>query len=144
MLVSKIDHCAVYVSDLGRSVTYYEELLGVRASYVGDTGGLIPGAFIVVGDTILALLTDTRTATEAYPWPQHLAFAVEDVDAVYADLVARGYRPVAPPENLPTGFVLGQRSIDLMDPDGVDIEFVQRTPCDAAFWERVAQPQTAP
>ncbi len=57
---------------------------------------------------------------------QHFAFAVESADAMYADLVARGYAPAFAPEDLPEGYIAGQRYFDLHDPDGVRIEFVQR------------------
>jgi catechol 2,3-dioxygenase-like lactoylglutathione lyase family enzyme len=79
-----------------------------------------------VGDTILAML---RTAdADRDLREKHFAFAVDDVDAVYADLVSRGHPPLSPPEDLPKGCIAGQRSCDIFDPDGVRIEFVQRAP----------------
>ena len=92
MIVSRIDHTAVYVSGLERSIAWYEGALGLKHAYFGDTGNGVPGAFFDVGDTILAMLgteDPTRNLAE-----QHFAFAVESADATYADLVARGYAPV--------------------------------------------------
>src|SRR6266542_1823592 len=56
MLVRRIDHTAVYVSDLDKSIEWYETVFGLSHAYRGDTGGGEPGAFFDVGDTILAML----------------------------------------------------------------------------------------
>ncbi|HEY2594599.1 MAG TPA: VOC family protein, partial [Chloroflexota bacterium] len=102
----------------------YEQVLGLTCAYQGDTGNNIPGAFFDVGDTILAMLQTAEP--ERSLAEQHFAFAVDSADAVYADLVARGHAPVSTPEDLPRGYIQGQRSFDILDPDGVRIEFVQR------------------
>jgi catechol 2,3-dioxygenase-like lactoylglutathione lyase family enzyme len=122
-LVRKIDHCAIYVRDAGKAAAFYERLLEIPAAYQGDTGMGVLGAFFIYGDTILALL-------EVEPGEalgrQHVAFAVDDADATYDAMTARGFMPEGPPEDLPVGFIQGQRSFNLKDPDGALLEFVAR------------------
>ncbi|HEV7666769.1 MAG TPA: VOC family protein [Chloroflexota bacterium] len=124
MLVRRIDHTAVFVRDLDVSIAWYEDVLGLTCAYHGDTGNNIPGAFFDVGDTILAMLLTADPSRDLSE--QHFAFAVDDADAAYGDLVGRGHAPVSAPEDLPGGYITGQRSFDILDPDGVRIEFVQR------------------
>ncbi len=124
MIVSRIDHTAIYVSDLDNSIAWYEAAIGLKCAYHGDTGGGEPGAFFDVGDTILAMLITKDPARDLAE--QHFAFAVENADAVHANLVARGYMPVEEPVDLPDGYIAGQRYFDILDPDGVRIEFVER------------------
>jgi lactoylglutathione lyase len=124
MHVRRIDHTAVYVKDLDRSIAWYEEALGLKHAYKGDTGGGEPGAFFDVGDTILAMLLTHDLSRDL--GEQHFAFAVESADAAYEDFLARGYQPEFAPVDLPDGYIAGQRYFDILDPDGVRIELVER------------------
>ncbi len=124
MIVRRIDHTAVYVSDLERSIDWYSRAFGLTCAYSGDTGGGVLGAFFDVGDTILALLLATNPTRDLSE--QHFAFAVDSVDAAYADLRARGYSFALDPIDLPEGYIAGQRYCDILDPDGVRVELVQR------------------
>jgi lactoylglutathione lyase len=53
----------------------------------------------------------------------HIAFAVDDLGAAYADVVAAGARPVMPPRPAPEP---GVRMAFVADPEGNLLEFVQR------------------
>jgi lactoylglutathione lyase len=126
-MITRIDHAAIYVSDLERSARWYRDALEVPLAFLGDLGDGEMAAFLDVGDTILALFQNrdpSRNLAE-----QHVAFAVLDVDAVWQQLKAKGVLfDWEPPINLPSGYVPGQRYIDFRDPDGVRLELVQRPP----------------
>lgn len=125
--VRKIDHCAVYVHDVDLSVDFYERLLEEEAAYRGDTGMGVQGAFFIYGDTVLAVL---EVPADEVPGRQHVAFAVDDADDCYDQVIAKGFAAEHPPLDLPVGFVKGQRSFDLLDPDGALLEFVARPAID--------------
>jgi len=57
---------------------------------------------------------------------QHFAFAVDDVDAGYAELKARGVPFDFPPILPDAGYLPHQRHTYFRDPDSAFIEFVQR------------------
>src|SRR4030081_3740854 len=101
MLVRRIDHTAVFVRDLDRSIAWYEDVLGLTCAYHGDTGNNIPGAFFDVGDTILAMLLTADPARDLSEWP--FAFVVDSADAANGVRVGGGNAPLGAPEDLPSG-----------------------------------------
>ena len=124
-IVTRIDHVAVYVSDLDRSLAWCSHVLEQPVAYKGDIGGGDFGAFMDIGDTILAFLINHDPARDLSQ--QHFAFAVRNIDKTVAELRDRGVEFDFPePVSLPEGYVAGQRYIDFRDPDGVRIELVQR------------------
>ena len=114
----RLDHAAVYCSDLDRSIEWYGRVLGLELAYNGPVG-----AFFDVGDTILGL-RQSHTRSDALS-EQHLAFAVDDVDATFEQLAVHGVT-VLERGVITEGYIVGQRFFDIAGPDGEDIEFVER------------------
>jgi catechol 2,3-dioxygenase-like lactoylglutathione lyase family enzyme len=114
----RLDHAAIYCSDLDASIEWYARVLGVTLAYNGPVG-----AFFDVGDTILGL----RQAHERLDSlkEQHLAFAVDDLEAAFALITAHSVH-VLEKGVITEGYVVGQRYFDIEGPDGEDIEFVER------------------
>jgi lactoylglutathione lyase len=126
MEIRHIDHVTLFVSDLARSLEFYTGTVGLHLAYEGTLGGGIYGAFLDVGETMINVIED-RSLAGLIPH-QHIAMSVDDVDAVYAQLSRKGLKFDQPePENLPSGYITGQRYIEFRDPDGVRIEIVQRS-----------------
>jgi lactoylglutathione lyase len=123
-MFSKVDYVMVIVSDMGRSVAFYRDILGLRLKFES------PGwSEFETGATTLALHPGTRAAgdaaaTQAGPVAGtcSLGFSVSDVNATYAELRERGARFAMPPtERLNEGIRLAVCT----DPDGLAISFAE-------------------
>lgn len=123
--LSAPDYLILIVEDLDRALGFYVNVLGLR---VGHRSG--DYAQLDTGTTRLALYTRSamaKTLGMALDPPVsnapgfELGFKVSDVDAGFAELIARGAQPVMPP----TDRFWGQRTAYLRDPDGHLIELAQ-------------------
>ena len=57
----------------------------------------------------------------------HLAFDVADADAAIAASQVSGFRPINPPAPIDKGPNTGSRIVYLRDPDGVTIEYIEKS-----------------
>jgi catechol 2,3-dioxygenase-like lactoylglutathione lyase family enzyme len=114
----RLDHAAIYCSDIDASIDWYARVLGLTLAYKGDVG-----AFFDVGDTILGLRQSHERSDALHE--QHLAFAVDDLEVAYEQIMTHDVR-VLEKGVITEGYVLGQHYFDIAGPDGEDIEFVQR------------------
>jgi catechol 2,3-dioxygenase-like lactoylglutathione lyase family enzyme len=101
--------------DMARAVQFYEAL-GFRMSYGGATASFTS---FHVGDGSLNL----ARADDAGPLTGvvRVIFYVDDVDAMYALVLARGFRP----ETSPRDAAWGERYFHLTDPDGHALSFAR-------------------
>jgi len=123
--LSAPDYLILIVEDVDRALGFYVDVLGLRLGHrSGDY------AQLDTGTTRLALYTRSamaKTLGMALDLPVssapgfELGFKVSDVDAAFAELIARGSQPVMPP----TDRFWGQRTAYLRDPDGHLIELAQ-------------------
>jgi methylmalonyl-CoA/ethylmalonyl-CoA epimerase len=101
-LLTAIDHVGVAVPDLDEAVTFYAEKFGLHKVHeeVNEEQG-VREAMLAVGDSgscvqLLAPLgpdsTIARFLERSGPGIQQVAYRVDDVDAVSAELRARGLR----------------------------------------------------
>lgn len=143
--ITKAHHMGLQVADLDRSVAFYRDILGFeivfawnpQAAYIRELVGYpdadihaailrLPGS-----DVFLELMeyrnvertpVDTGTAN---PGTAHIAFYVDDLETLYADLTARGARSVSKPVTPTIGPNEGGRAVYLIDPDGIRVELIQ-------------------
>jgi methylmalonyl-CoA/ethylmalonyl-CoA epimerase len=101
-LFGKIDHVGIAVPDLDAAIAFYRDTFGLVCIHdeVNEEQG-VREAMLAVGDgetriQLLAPLSDTSTIAKfldrSGPGIQQLAYTVEDIDAVSADLRAKGLR----------------------------------------------------
>ena len=108
-----------------------------RAPYIGELVGYpsvdlhgvilrIPGS-----DVFLELLEYRGVDAEpvdsgnANPGTAHIAFAVDDLDTLYAELTAKGVASISAPVTPTIGPNKGGRAVYMIDPDGFRVELIQ-------------------
>ena len=108
MKAAKIDHISIQVSDLARSVAFYENLFGLTVVGEDKPNEIVR---LGVGKTLVSLHHKNPTAVV-----DHFAIGIEKFnrDAVTQTLKARG---VTTEENLDAGF-------HIKDPEGISVQIV--------------------
>ncbi len=143
--ITRPHHVGLQVRDLERSMAFYRDVLGFevvfawnpQAPYVGELVGYpevdLHSAILRPpnSEVFLELLEyrnvertpiDTRTAN---PGTAHTAYFVDDLDALYAELVAKGVDSVSAPVTPTIGPNKGGRAVYMIDPDGIRVELIQ-------------------
>ena len=150
-MIRGIDHLNLVVSDLGRSVRFYTEVLCFRktADVVMEGGwieeiiglrgvrGLVAFVEPPGGGPRIELLQYVTPAGTALPENsrpntpglRHVAFRVHDIQAMAARLRAAGVTLFSDPVRVPGGvvkFAAGDKSLlYFLDPDGVILELAE-------------------
>ena len=127
-MVKGIDNIGMAVTDLARSVAFYENL-GFSKSY--DYEADVKGCTMNAGSAVLFLFqTKLANAQPVQRDPSlaqnptgldHISFVVEDVDAIYNDLKAKGMQF----QGEPADQEWGARLVGLKDPDGNNLYFLK-------------------
>lgn len=116
MQIGELDHYNIITADLERSVTFYEDILGLKNGKRPDFG--IPGAWLYSGDRpVVHLIGVEKNDKSGGGTIDHVAFRAGDFDATRTKFSERGIE--FSEVNIPD-FDLKQ--IFLHDPDGVKIE----------------------
>ncbi|HXY36675.1 MAG TPA: VOC family protein [Planctomycetaceae bacterium] len=122
-MFNQVDYAMVIVSDMGRSVAFYRDTLGLKLKFES------PGwSEFDTGATTLALHSGAP-ASQSGTAPRgpvagtcSLGFSVTDLNSTYAELRKRGANFVMPPTER------GDEGIRLavcVDPDGLGISFAE-------------------
>jgi catechol 2,3-dioxygenase-like lactoylglutathione lyase family enzyme len=150
MTLAEIFHTGLTVSDLDRSVAFYRDVLGLELVSQWDSSQ--PYLRTIVGfpdaDLRIALLRLPTTATgrsghhvelleyrtprgargdarTCNPGNGHIAFLVDDLDAAYAELSAKGVRFKSAPVEISHGRNRGGKAVYFLDPDDITLELIQ-------------------
>jgi lactoylglutathione lyase len=142
-----LNHAAIQVADLDRSIAFYE-LLGLSLEYrarsgvpylqqlVGYPGVTLDYAEMVIpgSDTLFEILEyqgvegtpiDPSTAN---PGTSHVCFLVDELDPLHERLTEQGVEFISPPRHPEIGVNVGGRVVYLKDPDGIRVELLQKPP----------------
>lgn len=139
------DHTGITVSNLERSLAFWQNVLGFelshRAHQVGDLAREITG--VAGAEISIAVLKapghkielleyhappDRKQHVDLRPCNAghvHVALTVDNLDAVLSAIAASGWKAAGKPQTLKTGPNAGKRVVYVRDPDGTTIEFMQ-------------------
>ncbi len=123
--VNGLAHIGVFVSDIERSIAYYEKILGFECyekTDIENPSGVIRLAFIRNGSCIIELVQKPNAIQKSDGPVDHIAMVVDDIDAAMKSLKAKGVvfekdEPVV----LPTLFN-GVKYAFFRGPDGEQLE----------------------
>ena len=146
MSIKLCHHHGFTVSDLERSVEYYSKILGLEVVRISERSNL-PSYDHILGfedvrlqvallkhpttDFLLELyeyINPPSTARELknyFVGSSHVAFEVEDIDAIYDSLCEAGYGAINPPIDIVRDGKKVARAIYALDPDGISVEMFQ-------------------
>lgn len=118
-------HTKLRVSDLDAAIRFYETVFGytIRSRRPGPEDSEI--AFMVLPDQVAELQLCRYPVAEAFDVPErmvHLAYRVEDLNAVLASALAAGATLAKGPYTLPSGSIVAF----IKDLNGYDLELVQK------------------
>lgn len=126
--MAKYVHSMIRVLDEARSVEFYDRCFGLKVAERLDFPDFTL-LYLANGESETELeLTVNKGRTEPYALGDgygHIAFTVDDVDALRARLEAEGLAPRKLVDFAPGGTVIA-RFFFIADPDGYQIEVIQR------------------
>ncbi len=122
----RLDGFGLLVEDMGRMIRFYRDVLGFEIREAEDTSNVYlvkdGTLFLLYGRRDFERMTDRRYEyVKGLNSHFEIALYVDtfaEVDAAYADAVAKGASPVLPPTTEPWG----QRTCYIADPEGNLIE----------------------
>ena len=107
--LAKVGYVMMPVRDLARSLAFYRDALGLAVRFAGDEFAFLDG-----GGVALALRQAANLGEVAAETSVEVVFEVEDIDAAYDSLRARGV-----PFRIAPRLATGDRHVaDFRDPDG--------------------------
>ena len=147
MEIKGIHHTSFTVSNLKRSIDFYQGILGfpivMEKELTGteaETITALPGAHLLIAhlkageyQTIeliqyLAPQGKVLDTTTCNVGSAHICFVVSDIQKAYQELKAKGVRFKSEPIRLSSGKSKGGYAVYFLDPDGITLELFQRPP----------------
>ncbi len=143
-------HFSFTVADIEQSIAFYRDMLGLELVHRQEQANAYTRKFVGYPDAHLKVAqfriagarptrsghllelveyvapkgqkVDTRTLN---PGTAHLAFEVDDIQAEYQRMVARGVRFRSEPVAIEAGINKGGYTVYFLDPDDITLEIIQ-------------------
>src|SRR5689334_12483121 len=113
-MITRISAVTLATHDMAHAVHFYRSL-GFELLYGGEDARFT--SFRAGPNNFLNLIL--QPAGRAWSWWGRAIFYDDDIDGLYARLVAAGFQPEAPPRDAEWG----ERFFHITDPDGHEISF---------------------
>jgi catechol 2,3-dioxygenase-like lactoylglutathione lyase family enzyme len=113
--VERISAVTLKVRDMGSSVRFYRDVLGLRLLYGGEGTSF---SSLCMGDEESAIL-NLEQGSPVNGWGR-VIFYVDDVDACWTYFKGKGFEPEKPRDA-----AWGERYFHLLDPDGHELSFAR-------------------
>ena len=116
----RIDHLALHVSDIGRTIAFYEKHFGFEKYFEHQSSRGFAIAYLRLGDTVLELVDRDDGAMNGF----HFCLETDDFDGAVARLTEDGVEVIQPPHDTPPRERRedGWRRVVFRGPDGENIE----------------------
>jgi lactoylglutathione lyase len=142
--IKGFNHVSFTVSDMGRSLAFYRDLLGMTleadreiqgphiSQITGFSGARLRAANLRLGGLMVELIQYREPVGEqpslrtCNVGNAHVGFDVEDLPRLVQELSAKGVSFRSEPVAIPSGPLKGGYVVYLSDPDGITLEFIQR------------------
>jgi lactoylglutathione lyase len=124
-MIKKLLHTRYRVSDLGATVAFYKDVLGLEETSRHTSGRGSQLVFLKAPgseEEIELCKFDESGPVQVGPDLTHLAFEVDDMEAFGRHCAAKGHPFADPPEKSGSGSIIAF----LDAPDGYEIELIQR------------------
>jgi catechol 2,3-dioxygenase-like lactoylglutathione lyase family enzyme len=141
------DHTGITVTNIERSLAFWRDVLGFELSHCPHQTGELASEITGVPDAEISIAVlkgyghkielleyvapADRKHVDVRPCDvgsAHVAFTVDNLDAVLSAIAASGWKAAGKPQTLKSGPNAGKRVIYVRDPDGTTIEFMQLPP----------------
>lgn len=141
--IGRVHHVGLTVKNLERSLEWYRQMFGVEpvfvtyaegeplATAVGVPDAKLSFAFLRFGETDVELLSYDNDRDEDFSrrncdvGSPHLCILVEDIQASYHELKAKGVEFFAEPLHIESGPLGGCSFVYFRDPDGITLELFE-------------------
>ncbi|HEX7289946.1 MAG TPA: VOC family protein [Conexibacter sp.] len=139
-----LHHVGVTVRSIERSLAWYRDVFGLEPSFVALSEGPVLERTVGLENArlryamlelsgcrlelieYLSPIGDDFTLRNCEVGATHVCFEVADIDAVYAELRAKGVEFSVEPSQVLGGVLEGDRYCYFRDPDGIQLELWQR------------------
>ena len=129
----RFEGVSITVEDVERALGFYRDKLNFEVLYSSPAFALVNTGTGTLGLLSLSQATK-RGAVLASPEQRrgiHIEFSTDDLDGLYATLLANGVEFTSPPHDEPW-----ERAMSAADPDGYTVEFAQGRRGSAAMFQK--------